>query len=148
MFNDKAAMGEVFSERLKQLLDAEGLSKSALARSVGASPTAISLYVRGRLPEPNILLGIARTFNVSMEWLLTGEGPMTRAEAKTEIGAAANLESYGLPEEARLLLDVYFELPTDLRKKFIGGMRMMLDLDQEVKKEKVEKLLEAIEKKG
>lgn len=62
-----------FADRLQHLLKSDGISKSQLAEKVGVSPTAIGNYCTGRIPKADELLRIARTFNVSMEWLLTGE---------------------------------------------------------------------------
>lgn len=62
-----------FAGRLQQMLISEGMTKSQLAEKVGVSPTAIGNYCTGRIPKADELLRIARTFHVSMEWLLTGE---------------------------------------------------------------------------
>lgn len=52
-------------------------SQAEVAARVGVTPSAMSLYVRGkRIPQPAIALRIARVCNVSLESLLS---PLERA---------------------------------------------------------------------
>jgi phage repressor protein C with HTH and peptisase S24 domain len=65
-----------FQSRLKKVVESFG-SNSALARSIGSSETAIRKWVNGiSEPKQSSIVAIARTANISLEWLMTGEGQM------------------------------------------------------------------------
>jgi transcriptional regulator with XRE-family HTH domain len=60
--------------RLKELR--QGSSQAAFARKLGVSPSAIGQYERGeQLPGAAFLMAVSRHYNVSIDWLLFGEGP-------------------------------------------------------------------------
>ena len=61
----------ILGERLKKLRTAKGISQKELAEIVDVSKSAISKYESGIL-EPNIRvqLLLARTFNVSVDYLI------------------------------------------------------------------------------
>ncbi len=62
-----------FSERLRQAIDKSGLGKAVIAAKVGVAPPAISRWLREALPEAKHLANLARTLNVTVQWLLSGE---------------------------------------------------------------------------
>lgn len=63
-----------FSDRLKRLIGKQGLSQKSLAERVGVTPSGMNKYTsKGGVPEWHILIKIAQAFNVSTDWLLTGE---------------------------------------------------------------------------
>ena len=67
-----------FGIRLKGLMKRAGLNNKKLADNISAAPSTITPYVDvGRIPEAPILLKIAQLLNISMEFLLTGEGPQS-----------------------------------------------------------------------
>jgi transcriptional regulator with XRE-family HTH domain len=48
-------------------------SQSEIAEKIGVTPSAMSLYVRGkRIPQPAIALKLAQVCSVSLESLLSG----------------------------------------------------------------------------
>jgi transcriptional regulator with XRE-family HTH domain len=50
-------------------------TQTEFARTIGVKKqNYISRYERGRIPSPDLLLRIATTGRVSIDWLLTGEG--------------------------------------------------------------------------
>lgn len=65
-------------ERLKQLIEALGLSQREFSREVGLSSGALSQLMAGRSTSlsGNALTAINRRFGVDINWLLTGEGEM------------------------------------------------------------------------
>ena len=63
---------ENFGKRLKIALKSSGYTQSKITEELNLSKNAITNYVNGRLPKADILYDIAKTLNVSMEWLLTG----------------------------------------------------------------------------
>ena len=61
----------VFSERLKELRKAKGLSQRALAEAVGMSDTGIQNYeLKVRTPNADIIIKLADYFEVSTDYLL------------------------------------------------------------------------------
>jgi transcriptional regulator with XRE-family HTH domain len=63
----------LFGKRLEDKMKLCKIKKKTLAEIIGVSPSAVGRYINeGRIPEAPILLKIAHTVNISMEWLLTG----------------------------------------------------------------------------
>lgn len=62
----------VFGKRLKQLREELSLTQTDLARILKVSPSTIATYESrtDRIPEPEILLAIAKFFGVSTDYLL------------------------------------------------------------------------------
>lgn len=72
----KAAELSAFFERLRQCLDARGMSQADLARDLGVGVATVSeWFTRGRVPNGDVMLRLPNTLEVSGHWLLTGEGP-------------------------------------------------------------------------
>ena len=64
---------------LKGFFKATRASQSEIAARVGVTPSAMSLYVRGkRIPQPAIALRLSQICNVSLESLLS---PIERGSA-------------------------------------------------------------------
>ena len=49
--------------------------KSEMARRLAIRPSTYDRYERDRVPPADLLVKIARIANVTLEWLMTGEGP-------------------------------------------------------------------------
>ena len=63
-------MSNTFSTRIKELRTALKMTQSDFATSIGSSQNALSGYENGdRIPSYEILLSIAKTYNVSIDWL-------------------------------------------------------------------------------
>lgn len=59
-----------------------GLSQEALAEELGVSRQAVSKWETGdAVPEIGKLLALAKTFDVTTDWLLSEEGPEERSDA-------------------------------------------------------------------
>ncbi len=68
-----------FGERLKSLR--AGFSQGEFAEKIGISQGALSAYERGdRLPNMDVLLKINESLKVSIDWLVTGEAPLTEGQ--------------------------------------------------------------------
>lgn len=62
-----------FPTILRALMEKTGTTQKALAEAVGTRPQSISYYTIGKTqPSPDILVWIAKYFNVSVDYLLTG----------------------------------------------------------------------------
>jgi len=82
-----------FSEIMERMLKTGKLRNySEIARRLGISPQAISNYKRRGEISPGIILKFAKTFGISVDWLLTGEGDVYQKEylySKTTGGMGA-----------------------------------------------------------
>jgi len=75
----KAVELSAFFERLRQVLDDQGLSQADLARELGVGVATVSeWFTRGRVPNGDVMLRLPGALRVNGHWLLTGEGPRGR----------------------------------------------------------------------
>lgn len=73
-------MSSEFTDRLSQAFD--GASMADIARKIGVPHATIRNYFGGRLPSPEVLIKIAAETNVSLNWLLLGNGQMYMSGAE------------------------------------------------------------------
>lgn len=113
-----------FGKRLKKALDHAGLSQLEAAKMLGLNKDSLTNYVKGRLPKAEILRELARVCSVSVDWLLTGNGPGPGEKQETEKdpGFAARLNeamiAVGLtPQQAAAQLN----LPRDALERYLTG---------------------------
>lgn len=70
-------MLNTFGQRLAQLLTARQMTQGEFARALGASPAFISDMIRGvKKPGADFLSRLAVQFQVSLDWLLLGQGTL------------------------------------------------------------------------
>ena len=61
----------VFSERLRQILDRRGVSQDWLARQIHATPATVSRYLTSdRVPRGENVAAVSSALNVSADYLL------------------------------------------------------------------------------
>ena len=89
------------NKRLQQFLDAENITQSQLADSLGVARAGISHILSGRnKPGFDFIENLASKFpTLSLEWLITGKGRMYKN---------ADPESRMIPEEKRITKVVIF----------------------------------------
>jgi transcriptional regulator with XRE-family HTH domain len=63
-----------FSFRLKEAMDAGDFNNSQLAKAISSTHTTVGRWLKGAQPGIDDLNKIARVLNVSVQWLLNGEG--------------------------------------------------------------------------
>ncbi len=64
------------SKRLKELLEAQGMSQKDLSVKAGITESAVSHYLKGdRVPRGAILLNIANALGVTTDYLLNEQEP-------------------------------------------------------------------------
>ena len=106
-------------ERIKQGRQRIGLSKSALARILGVTPTSC---ISWELPPsdrnsacPNVdnMTRLAVVFNVRFDWLANGRGPMSYAPDDGDGEQEPVVHKGQLPPDQRELLALFCDLPTD-----------------------------------
>ena len=76
--------------RIAALRRSANLSQGELARRLQVSPSAIGMYEQGRRePSGEILVALARTFGVTVDYLLTGQpSPQEQAAVKAAMETA------------------------------------------------------------
>ena len=80
-----AAMNKDFSGRLQGLMEEKGFSQRFLAQNTGITEASAHKYCKkGGVPEWDILLRIAKLFEVSVDYLLTGQSSPTHDERDAE----------------------------------------------------------------
>jgi len=64
---------EEISKRLNFIRLQNNLNQEGLAKALHISQPAISKYLKGRTPPPDVLLNFAQLGQTSIEWILTGQ---------------------------------------------------------------------------
>ena len=98
---DKRLRADIFRTRLTEALTQSGKSQSALARAIGVDRSTVSQLLAdegARLPNSQILGGVATELGVSSDWLL---GLTDRPERAADLLAASVL----VTDAARALID-------------------------------------------
>lgn len=97
-----------FAERIKYIRNQKGLSQAKFAAIIGASQGNIGDWERGKtLPGAVALLSMIKKFNISADWLLTGEEPAQGV--LTELNLFDQKDT--LSEEEQILIATYRQLP-------------------------------------
>ena len=82
-------------KRFSKLLEKLEMTQTGLARALGTSNVVINRYVRDKtMPDYNFLKKLGNTYQVNINWLLTGEGPIFTGDSIKQI---ANKNYYNLP---------------------------------------------------
>ncbi|MCK3658533.1 repressor [Pasteurellaceae bacterium Pebbles2] len=68
---------DTLAQRLRYLLDTQGVSQNALAKMIGVTQASVGKIIRGETLEPKKIYEIATALNVNVEWLKTGNGNST-----------------------------------------------------------------------
>ena len=134
---------DVFGRRLKELRNAHGMTQVDLGNLLHSSGAVISTYENGREPSYDILVNIAKIFDVSIDYLL-GKSAVKRIDSgalmsalaqSAEAAEALGVASVTIEELLSLMqqLSVYLEgprradtLPAKITVQLITGMTSML----------------------
>lgn len=98
---------ETVSDRIKIVFHESGKTKSEIARLLDVAPSYISKLTNSAdaVPSSRLISSISQVFNISEEWLLTGNGPKvppkTRAQEIAEFAATLLNDS---PDSARSVI--------------------------------------------
>lgn len=75
-------MSESIYDRISQLVDTYGEGKNTVFASlIGVSEANVRNYKSGVMPKSDFFEKVARSCDVNMNWLITGEGSMTLSES-------------------------------------------------------------------
>jgi len=78
--------GAAISERIREIRRRRGLTQAELAERLGVQQKKISDIERGRtLPNPEFLIAVRERMGVTIDWLLTGEGPQEVSEVESAL---------------------------------------------------------------
>ena len=93
-----------FGDRLSGAREAAGMSQAALARRLGVKPTTLRSWEEDRAePRANRVQMLSGLLNVSLVWLLTGEGDGVQMGEAVDGGLLRDLE--GARRDALRLAD-------------------------------------------
>jgi transcriptional regulator with XRE-family HTH domain len=102
----------IMNERIKELRKALGVTQQEFADKIGGKRNTVANYELGRSePSAAVLSAICREFNVSEEWLRTGEGEMFKPNAMLEVDELVRRK--GLSGRAKAFLTAFVTLPDD-----------------------------------
>ena len=80
-------------QRIQFALDRADVRQKDLADKLGVNPATVSGYISGKIePSVKVIQMVSKMTGVTLEWLITGEGPMHRTEAAT--GTCATGHTY------------------------------------------------------
>lgn len=111
-------MNETIFDRISTIVEKFGNGKNTVFASlIGISEANVRNYKNGVMPKADFLEKIARSFDININWLLTGEGNMLSSESEKEEKLPSVNQTYeGAP---------YFNVD------FIGGFDLIVN-DQTV----------------
>ncbi len=119
-------------QRIKQIRKYFNLKQVDFGEKIGVKGNTIAAYETGaREPSESVIMAICREFNVSREWLETGEGEMFDVVKAAELDRIA--AQYSKDPTFRAILDVYAKLPDDSRRIF---EKMVCDLSDEIRRQR------------
>ncbi len=128
-------------QKIRKKLD---LRQEPFAKQLGTTQSVISNYEKGaRLPSANFLKKLRETFQININWLLTGEGPMFLEEWEGR-GKVVNFEDERLKQMFEYLRERWESADLEGRRmielEFVSAFRDYVDWlkKQEEAEEKVE----------
>ncbi len=116
------------AERFRKLRSNTGLSQKDFASTIGLSHTVIAEIERGsREPSRKVMVAIAETYGISLDWLLLGKGSMYAINQENQEVEILKKEISRLEEEIRKLQIENKEISREL----IDRMRQLIDLQSQ-----------------
>lgn len=107
---------ETFNTRLKQALETKGISASELARRVGVTRGAVSMWLKGDVQAVNSrrLLSLANALGIDPTWLASGQGSMESS-------------SFTLTREEEALLTALRQLSRQKQKIVVNTTKTLIE---------------------
>lgn len=112
------------AQRIQKIMREIGVTQQELADLLGISQPAISIYLKGRMPPPDVLLQIARLGETTVEWLLTGE----KESVENPFSLKEKRPVYG---NQTTLLILWKQLPENIQRDLLTLMRHMAEIQEE-----------------
>ena len=112
-------------DRLKELRKTLGLTQQKFADRLGISRGNVATYeTRDGSPGSSVIALMCKEFNVSEQWLRTGDGDMFVAAESFDLGAY--IKNHGVSELEGEILKAYFDLDPDIRQELLKHFRKRL----------------------
>ena len=93
MLMAKGVDGDMLGTRIAALRQQAGMSQASLARVLGTSASAVGMYEQGRRePSAELLVKLGEIFDVSVDFLLTGNPRQERDQDSFTRALLATLE--------------------------------------------------------
>lgn len=119
-------------ERLREAMDAKGLTIKALSDLSKIPYRSLQNYLRGeREPNAEALVALGAHLGISIDWLLTGKGEVVGAEKIPP----ANQEQHFNQSDLKLL-ELLNQLEPEVRKELLRGAeekQRMIDMEKRLK---------------
>ena len=96
------------SQRIRWIMQQQKINQNQLATYLQVTQPAVSKYLQGRIPPPNVLLRLADLAGTSIEWLLTGKENMSKGKVSEKAG------DYHTPS---VIPHTFQSLPLDIQSK-------------------------------
>ncbi len=114
--------------RIKQIRKESGLTQVEFGEKIGVKGNTVTNYETGlRNPTDAVLLSICREFNISEEWLRTGNGEMRKKRTRNqELAAFAN--------------DIMEDVDDSFKKRFVLALSKLNESDWETLKKIADEL--------
>lgn len=135
-------MGKTVSERLREVRDRERLSRAAFGARLGVSGDVINNLERGRVEVKDSMIKLICTeFQISEEWLKSGNGDMTAAkDLLDQVKNKYDLTPSDMalirqfidlsPANRNIILEYMHSVVEDMEKQ--KAVQLHADLDQEI----------------
>ena len=138
---------EAVISRLKLLLRAD--SDAELCRVTGVNKQTLSNWKSRNSVPYSLCVQIAEEKAVSLDWLLTGSGPMTRGAAPATAQVAEPSATYVTNPKERALLELFKELSEEDQREICRDAeekKRMSDIEAQLKE--VQAKLDALKNTG
>ena len=116
------------NERIKKLRGSLKLTQEEFAERLGIKRSTIAAYETGRNePVDSVISLICREYGINEEWLKSGKGPMKKKEPEDILDKV--IESYHLPKETKILVEVYGQLNQEHQNaicEYLDGIKEQL----------------------
>ena len=108
----------MLGQRIRQARIAAGLTLRELAQQIGLSHTAIAKYESGKIcPRPSVLVQIARTLNVKMEFFLQEQSICLTPADFSWTAKISKAKREAIEAQIKYILEKYLELESILPQK-------------------------------
>lgn len=119
--------------RIRFIRSQSGYNQTEFGDKIGAAQNTVSAWEKDKVvPADTAMVSICRTFNISEEWLRTGEGPMEVQRPKDEV-------------IMKFFNSVLEDQPESIRKRFISSLAAFTPEDWENAAALMQKLVKGME---
>lgn len=119
-------------KRIRFARKAKNLTLTDVNRLTGLSTGNLSELENDKfLPSANALIQFKNIFNISIDWILTGEEPISRIKEEKQAYAHKQYTS-----EERQLIEVYRKLDGDARQNIWGYINIVASLNNKNRENK------------